>query len=164
MTSLAKGIWNMGRIQTLKAMLLAAFISVEMLAVLIAVGLLWLPTLYQRLAVCSHRDGRCIASWSDFLEWFVLGYKSLHSLLHPKDADRKSFYRWPDYSLLRYYGYIPLLLCVLGGYCSYVFGSASVLAQSSDRNYLLGHYACVDGLSCNFGDGCSTYRCFAWWC
>ena len=164
MTSLAKGIWNMGRIQTLKAMLLAAFISVEMLAVLIAVGLaLWLPTFVSKIG------GLFTQGWEMYcvlvglpLSGLFFGYKSLHSLLHPKDADRKSFYRWPDYSLLRYYGYIPLLLCVLGVGTALMF---LVVPQSlpSSIGTITGPYA----FGCSqlqFGDGCSTYRCFAWWC
>jgi hypothetical protein len=113
----------MGKIRTVKIIMIAVFISVELVAVLLAVGLaLWCPRFVVKIG------GLFTQGWQMYcvlvglpLGGLVFGAGTLHSLLHPKDAEQKGFYRWPDYPLLRYYGYIPILLCLTGAATAFVF-------------------------------------------
>jgi len=104
-------------------MLIAIFVSVELVAILVAVGLaLWCSQFVVKIGELFTQGWRmyCILVGLP-LGGLVFGFRTLHSLLHPKDAELKGFYKWPDYSLLRYYGYIPILLCIIGAVTAFVF-------------------------------------------
>ncbi len=113
----------MGKIHTIKTMLIAIFISAELIAVLTAVGLaLWCPRFVVKIGDLFTQGWQMYCVLVGFpLGGLVFGFRTLHSLLHPKDADQKGFYKWPDYALLRYYGYIPIFLCIIGAATAFVF-------------------------------------------
>ncbi|NLB80048.1 MAG: hypothetical protein GX800_00190 [Clostridiaceae bacterium] len=114
----------MGKIRTIKIMLIAVFISVEFLAVLVAIGLgLWCPQFVTKIGNLFAQQG-----WQIYcalvglpLGGLLFGANTLHSLLHPKDAEQKGLYKWPDYSPLRYFSYIPLILCFIGVATALIF-------------------------------------------
>ena len=113
----------MGKIYTIKQILIAVFISVELAAILLAVGLaLLFPQFVIKIGDLFTQGWQmyCVLVGLP-LGGLVFGAGTLHSLLHPKDAEQKGFYKWPDYPLLRYYGYIPILLCLIGAATAFVF-------------------------------------------
>lgn len=113
----------MGKIHAIKTMLIAIFISVEIVAVLIALCLaLWYPQFVVKIGDLFTQGWQmyCVLVGLP-LGGLLFGSKALHSLLHPKDAEQKGFYKWPDYPLLRYYGYIPIFLCIIGAATAFVF-------------------------------------------
>jgi len=104
-------------------MLIATFVSVELVAILIAVGLaLWCSQFVVKIGELFTQGWQmyCVLVGLP-LGGLVFGFRTLHSLLHPKDAEQKEFYKWTDYPLLRYYGYIPILLCIIGAVTAFVF-------------------------------------------
>jgi len=104
-------------------MLIAIFVSVELVAVLFAGGLaFWCPMFVIRIGELFTQGWQmyCVLVGLP-LGGLIFGAETLHSLLHPKGAEQKGFYKWPDYPLLRYYGYIPLFLCLLGAATALVF-------------------------------------------
>jgi predicted ABC-type exoprotein transport system permease subunit len=113
----------MGRIHKIKTMVIAIFISLELVAILVAVGLaLWFPIFVEKIGDLFTQGWQmyCVLVGLP-LGGLVLGYRTLNSLLHPKDAEQKGFYKWPDYPLLRYYGYVPIFLCIIGAATAFVF-------------------------------------------
>jgi hypothetical protein len=113
----------MAKIHIVKTILIAFFVSVELAAVLLAVGLaLWCPQFVIKIGDLFTQGWQmyCILVGLP-LGGLYFGAGTLHSLLHPKDAEQKGFYKWPDYPLLRYYGYIPILLCLTGAATAFVF-------------------------------------------
>jgi len=112
----------MGKIHTIKTMLIAIFISVELVAVLTAAGLaLWCPRFVAKVGILFTQGWQMYFMVGLPLGGLVFGFSTLHSLLHPKDAKQKGFYKWPDYPLLRYYVYIPIFLCIIGAVTAFVF-------------------------------------------
>jgi len=104
-------------------MLIAIFISVELVAVLIAVALaFYCPQFVIKIGELFTQGWQmyCVLVGLP-LGGLVFGFKALHSLLHPKDAEQKGFYKWPYYPLLRYYGYIPIVLCMIGVAIAFIF-------------------------------------------
>jgi hypothetical protein len=111
----------MGKIYTIKQILIALLI--ELAAILFAIGLsLWFPQFIVKIGDLFTQGWKmyCVLVGLP-LGGLGFGAGTLHSLLHPKDAEQKGFYKWPDYPLLRYYGYIPLLLCLIGAATAFVF-------------------------------------------
>jgi hypothetical protein len=107
----------MGRNHRIKTMLIAIFVSVELVVILVAIGLaLWLPEFVIKIGDLFTRGWQmyCVLVGLP-LSGLYFAAQSLQCLLHPKDAERKGFYKWPDYSLLRYYGYMCVVLCLGGG-------------------------------------------------
>jgi len=113
----------MGKIRTVKIIMIAVFISVELVTVLLAVRLaFWCPMFVIKIGELFTQGWQmyCVLVGLP-LGGLVFGVKTLHSVLHPKDAEQKGFYKWPDYSFLRYYGYIPITLCLIGVATALVF-------------------------------------------
>ena len=104
-------------------MLIAFFVSTELVAVLVAVGLsLCFPKFVIKIGELFTHGWQIYCFLVGLpLGGLVFGAGTLHSLLHPKDAEQKGFYKWPDYPLLRYYSYIPIFLCLLGAATALVF-------------------------------------------
>jgi|GEM_PF-5072359 len=113
----------MGKSRIVKIMLIALFISPELIAILFAVGLaFWCPTFVVKIGNLFMHGWQMYLVLVGFpLGGLAFGVKSLHSLLHPKNAEQKDFYKWPDYFFLRYYGYISLVLCLTGAAIAILF-------------------------------------------
>jgi hypothetical protein len=114
----------MGKIRTIKVILIAVLISVESLAVLVAIGLgMWCPQFVTKIGNLFAQQGwqiYCVLGGMP-LGGLIFGANTLHSLLHPKDAEQKGFYKWPDYPLLRYFAYIPIIFCLIGVVTALIF-------------------------------------------
>ena len=114
----------MERSRTIKIMLIAVFISIEFLMVLVAIGLgLWCPQFVTKIGNLFSQQGwqiYCVLGGLP-LGGLAFGASTSHSLLHPKDAEQKGFYKWPDYPILRYFVYIPLFLCIVGFVTALIF-------------------------------------------
>ncbi len=111
----------MGKIYTIKQILIA--ILIELAAILFAIGLaLLFPQFVIKIGDLFTQGWKmyCVLVGLP-LGGLAFGAGTLHSLLHPKYAKQKGFYKWPDYPLLRYYGYIPILLCLIGAATAFVF-------------------------------------------
>ena len=107
----------------IKTILIAIFISVELVVILIAVALaFYCPQFVIKIGELFTQGWQmyCVLVGLP-LGGLVFGFKTLHSLLHPKNAEQKGFYKWPDYPLLRYYGYIPIFLCIIGAATAFIF-------------------------------------------
>ncbi len=126
----------MARNRTIKMLVLGVLISMETFVILLAIGLaLWFPEFAEKIGVLFTQGWQmyCVLVGLP-LGGLVFGSATLRSLLHPKDAEQKGFYKWPDYRLLRYYGYIPLVICVLAVLIAFFF----LLSPQSLSAWLIG--------------------------
>jgi hypothetical protein len=109
---------------TIKTMIIAVCVSVEIVFALLAVLIAFLfPNFVTRIGDLFIKQ-----SWEIYgtfvglpLGGLTFGYKILDSLLHPRNAEEKGLYKWADYHLLRYFGYIPLILCFFGVAVGFIF-------------------------------------------
>jgi hypothetical protein len=106
----------MGKSHIVKTMLIAFVVSIELVAALIPIFIFfqW-PWLMERVGeLFSQRFQEYCILIGLPLGGLIFGFPIAQSLLHPADAEKKGLYSWPDYRLMRYYTYIPLVLTGLG--------------------------------------------------